>query len=213
MNNNKVIENINKRINNEICFDTLNKLKDENLMEYYKNSNSVKKEIIILQNILKKNKINEDVETKILNEYLIHLIPAGTKGVIRGNIFNKIVKQSIENLNLDNDRFEICFEKQCILHITEEIPDWYICEKKTKKIIIGMNQLDLIGGGQQINRGYKYLINNIHNTEQSKLLCVIANYTQFKKNNKKTKLFETGFNNNTLTYLNNLHNIINIFFN
>ena len=213
MNNNKVIENINKRINNEICFDTLNKLKDENLMEYYKNSNSVKKEIIILQNILKQNKINEDVETKILNEYLIHLIPAGTKGVIRGNIFNKIVKQSIENLNLDNDRFEICFEKQCILHITEEIPDWYILEKLTDKIIIGMNQLDLWNGGQQTNRGSKYLIDNKNNTEKSKLLCVVCNKINFVSNkNKAYKLFEIGYLNNTLCYVKNIKNIINNFF-
>ena len=35
MNNNKVIENINKRINNEICFDTLNKLKDETQIKIF----------------------------------------------------------------------------------------------------------------------------------------------------------------------------------
>jgi hypothetical protein len=73
--------------------------------------------------------------------------------------------------------------------------------------------LDLIGGGQQINRGYKYLIDNKHNTINSKLLCVICNYVQFKNHNKKTKLFEVGFKNDTLCYLNNIENIINKFFN
>ena len=76
-----------------------------------------------------------------------------------------------------------------------------------------MNQLDLIGGGHQINRGYKYLIDNKHNTKTSKLVCVICNHTQFKTNNKKSKLFEVGFSNNTLTYLKNLDNIINSYFN
>jgi hypothetical protein len=62
-----------------------------------------------------------------------------------------------------------------------------------------MNQLDLVGGGQQMNRGYKYLIDNKHNTEKSKLLCVICNKINFVSNkNKAYKLFEVGFSNNTL---------------
>jgi hypothetical protein len=75
-------------------------------------------------------------------------------------------------------------------------------EKLTNKIIIGMNQLDLTSGGHQLNRGYKYLIDNKHNKENSKLLCVICNEIQFKSNkNKAYKLFEIGFENNTLCYL------------
>ena len=54
----------------------------------------------------------EETKQKIIQEYLLQLIPAGTKGVIRGNKFNSIVKDTIENLNLDNKHFEICFEKQ-----------------------------------------------------------------------------------------------------
>lgn len=77
-----------------------------------------------------------------------------------------------------------------------------------------MNQLDLISGGHQLNRGYKYLIDNKHNNKTSKLLCVICNETQFKTNkNKAYKLFEIGFQNNTLCYINNLQNIITSYFN
>ncbi len=78
-----------------------------------------------------------------------------------------------------------------------------------------MNSLDLWNGGQQLNRGYKYLIDNKHNTDNSKLLCVICNHIQFKTKtyNKKTKLFEIGFKNNTLTYIKNIKEIINNFFN
>ena len=115
---------------------------------------------------------------------------------------------------MDTERFEICFEKKCDDHYTTEIPDWYILEKSTNKIIIGMNQLDLWGGGQQINRGSKYIENNKHNNKNSKLLCVVCNEIQFKsKKNKAYKLFKTGFENNTLCYLNNLQNIINTYFN
>lgn len=206
------IEDINTRIKKEICYETLEELSDSKLLNEYKECNSVKNEIKKLENILRKH-TDEEKTQKIIDEYLLHLIPAGTKGVIRGNKFNKLVKQNITKLGLDTERFEICFEKKCEFHFTTEIPDWYILEKKTNKIIIGMNQLDLWGGGQQLNRGSKYLENNKHNNSNSKLLCVVCNEIQLKSNkNKIYNLFDIGFNNNTLSYLNNIQNIISLYF-
>jgi hypothetical protein len=206
------MKDINTRIQKEICYKTLEELTDTNLIEEYKNCNSVKNEIKKLGCVLEKY-IDEETKQKIIQDYLLELIPAGTKGVIRGNKFNNIVKQFITRLELDKNVFEICFEKTCEAHFTSEIPDWYILEKSTNKIIIGMNQLDLWGGGQQINRGSKYLENNKHNNENSKLLCVVCNEIQFKTTkNKSYKLFKTGFENNTLCYLNNLQNIIRSYF-
>ena len=204
---------INNRINKEFCNDTAKKLTDISLIKEYKECKSVQNEIKKLELILEKYNIETKKQELILNDYLLELIPAGTKGVIRGNKFNNIVKNTIENLKLDNNRFEVCFEEQCKSCITSEIPDWYVLEKKTGKVIIGMNQLDLVGGGQQLNRGYKYLIDNKHNTEKSKLLCVICNHIQFKTYNKKTTLFEVGFKNDTLCYIKNIETIINKYFN
>ena len=207
------MEDINTRIKQEICYETLEELTDAKLLCEYKNCNSVQNEIKKLSDVLEKY-TDEEIKQKIIQDYLLQLIPAGTKGVIRGNKFNNIIQKFITNLLLDTDRFEICFEKKCECHFTTEIPDWYILEKSTNKIIIGMNQLDLWGGGQQLNRGSKYLENNKHNNENSKLLCVVCNEIQFKsKKNKAYKLFETGFSNNTLCYLKNLKNIITSYFN
>jgi len=207
------VNEINTRIKKEICYNTLLELTDENLMSSYKECNSVKNEIKKLGTILDVY-LDEETKQQIIKDYLIQLIPAGTKGVIRGNKFNSIIRNKIIEFKLDIERFEICFEKNCEGHFTSEIPDWYILEKATNKIIIGMNQLDLISGGHQLNRGYKYLIDNKHNNKTSKLLCVICNETQFKNNkNKAYKLFEIGFQNNTLCYINNLQNIINSYFN
>ena len=207
------LEYINSRISSEICYETINKLKNTNLLNEYKQCKSVKNAIIKLEDILDKHKIICEVKETIITEYLLDLIPAGTKGVIRGNKFNSIVKDTINNLKIDETFFDICFEKQCPLSITSEIPDWYILEKSTGKVIIGMNQLDLWGGGQQINRGSKYLLNNKTNTKKTKLVCVVCNEIKFCSNkNKAYKLFETGYSNNTLCYIKKLKEIINEYF-
>ena len=208
------VKSINNRIEQESCIDTINKLKDTYLLDEYKKCKSVQNQIKKLELILEKYNIKSNTKDNFINDYILELIPAGTKGVIRGNKFNSIVKNTITNLQLNNERFEVAFEKQCKSCITTEKPDWYILEKSTDKVIIGMNQLDLVGGGQQLNRGYKYLIDNKHNTEKSKLLCVICNKIIFNNNtNKAYKLFEVGFTNNTLCYIKNIESIINNYFN
>lgn len=208
------LEYINTRIKQEICLVTLETLTDTNLINDYIQCNSVQIEIQKLNDVLKKYMIDEETQQKIIKDYILQLIPPGTKGVIRGNKFNKIVQEFITNLELDPERFDVCFEKKCETHLTTEIPDWYILEKSTNRIIIGMNQLDLWGGGQQLNRGSKYIENNRHNTENSKLLCVVCNDIQLRSNkNKAYKLFNIGYSNNTLCYLNNLQNIITSYFN
>lgn len=203
---------INARIQNEICYETIAELSDEKLLGEYTNCNSLKNKIKSLEDVLD-NHVDSETKQKIIQEYLLQLIPAGTKGVIRGNKFNRIIKNTILGLSLSPERFDIRFEETCPSNITTEIPDWYILDRSTNKVIIGMNQLDLWGGGHQINRGSKYLENNKHNDEHSKLLCVVCNEIQFKsKENKAYKLFETGFKNNTLCYLKNLPKIIMSYF-
>ena len=205
------INEINDRIINEICYNTINELSDNKLINEYKKCKSVIKEIKLLENILLKY-VDNSIIYDIIDEYIYNIIPAGTKGVIRGNKFNYIVKNYIKKIQLDIERFDIFFEKKCNLYLTTEIPDWYILDKTSNRIIIGMNQLDIWSGGQQLNRGYKYIDDNKHNTNNSKLVCVICNKIQFKNKNKAYKLFEIGFRNNTLCYLNNLENIIKSYF-
>ena len=208
---------INERIKKEICYNTLSELTDEKLLPVYKKSESVIEELKKQEKMLDKY-VDSETKQKIMNDpdNVLQLIPSGTKGVIRGNKFNEIVKIAILEKITDLERFEICFEKICKIegHETSEKPDWYILEKSTNRIIIGMNQLDLWSGGAQTNRGSKYIEENKHNNEKSKLLCVVCNEVQISsKKNKTYKLFKIGFKDDTLCYLNNLQNIILSYFN
>ena len=74
-----------------------------------------------------------------------------------------------------------------------------------------MNQIDLWSGVQQINKGSKYLVNNKHNTEISKLLCVISKKIDLKSNKNKAYK-KIGFRNDTLCYVNNISIICKNFF-
>ena len=208
------LDYINRRINSEVCFDTIDLLRDTNLISEYKHTKSVKSRVSVLLKLMTDNDIDETRANKIINEYITDLVPPGTKGVIKGFKFNKIVEQTIQNIKLDDSVFEVCFEKQCPLNHTDEIPDWYILEKHSGKLLIGMNQLDLWGGGHQINRGSKYLTNNKFNTNTTKMICVVCNHIQFKsEKNKAYALFRSGFKTDTLCYIKNIERIIYDFFN
>lgn len=203
-------ESVQQRIDEEVCNNTIQKLQDENLMSVYIKCASVKNKVKELTDILNKYKIPEHKINSITNAYLTKIIPPGTKSVIRGNMFNKIVKSKIESMNLPSE-FDIKFESKSSVCETEEIPDWYILDKSTQRIMIGMNQLSIFGGGHQYNRGSKYL--SFDNDENKKLVCVICNKVDIKNTLGKTfKMYQKGFESNTLCYLGGLQRIINLFF-
>jgi hypothetical protein len=204
--NNISIQDMNNMIKSQISEDIIKQLTDEQLIEEYKQCKSVKNEIFKLSTILTKH-VSDEIVDKIISEYIINLIPPGTKGVIRGNKFNSIIKTFILSLNMDATIYEICFEANCLKHITSEIPDWYITHIESGKTLIGMNQLDLWGGGHQLNRGFKYISQNKDNN--MKIVCVVCNDVVIKSmKNKIYKLFETGFQNDTLCYIGGLQKII-----
>lgn len=207
------VEEINNRIDIEKDESIIESLNDKNMYESYINSPSVIRRIDILRSILEKNEVNEETINSILYEYTNEIIPPSTKGVLKGNKFNNIIKEHLE-LILKDTALKVFFETCCPIVKTDEIPDWYIIDESTNKVMIGMNQLDLWGGGHQFNRGSKYVIDNKINTDKVKLLAVVCNYVKLKTNkNKIYKLFNVGFNNDTLCYIGNIKNIIYSFFN
>lgn len=211
-------KDINQRISSEFCPETIRKLGDQQLLPEYLTSKSVQKSVKTLSSILEKHIGNHSdfsiVKKEILEEYLVEMIPPGTKGVIRGNKFNQIVQEKIQSLHLPTSIYEIAFEKECKTVPTSEIPDWYITNKLQNRTLIGMNQLDLWGGGAQLNRAAKYIMNDpFENNVNVKLICVVCNFIYFKsERNKAFHIMEKGFERNTICYMNSLENRIREYF-
>ena len=206
------IKEINIIINQQVCFDTIDKLSDEKMIEIYKSSKAV--QIKIKKSTKRLEKYLDGVNlAKAVGEEIMDNIPAGTKSVFRGVYLNKIIGEHIKNMDFDPEKYEVAFEKVCDSCHTTEKPDFYILEKSTNKVIIGMNQVDLWTGGHQYNRGSKYLLDNKHNTEKSKLLCVVSKHIELKSaKNKAYKFLDIGLKNDTLCYVTNISNICKKFF-
>jgi len=205
------LQEINERINNEVCYDTIKKLSDKNLSKEYEKSISVKKKLDKFTEMLSSNHCSERQIKNITKDWIPELIPPGTKGSIRGQKLNEIVKNHIEMLRLPIERFEVNFETDHELNIASERPDWTIYDKQNNNLICGMNQLDFWTGGHQSNRGFSYLNKTGTNC---KIVCVICNHINIKsRQNKKYELFNTGYKLNNLCYLNGLKKIIENYFN
>ena len=211
------VDYIQNRIKQEICYDTIKELDLENFD--FKKSRSINEKLIKLKTLLKDVEIDDHKIEYITSNFWKELISAGSKGARRGIKFNDIVKRNIDSLKLDCEKFEVCFEKHCdkeeyIDRHTRDKPDWYIFEKNTKKVIIGMNQLDFWDGGHQIQRGNSYILDNKFDNKKCKLLCVICkDPCDNIKRKKVLPFFQEGFRNDTLCYIKNIRNIINSFFN
>lgn len=208
------ISRINKIIEQQYSESAYTKLSDENLYEQFMTSGSTKRRMSDLIDCLKKCGVEQSTIDSCIKQYCPKLIAPGTKGAIRGNMFNTIVKKRIEKMELDNDLFEVCFEKRCRKQPTDERPDWFIKEKSTQKVMIGMNSLALWGGGQQSNRATKYVREkNSDMLDGNVLVNVVCNKIQVKRpNSKEYQLFDIGFRNNTLCYLRGLEKIIKTYF-
>lgn len=204
------IEKINTIIKNQVCYNTINRLKDENLMKKYCKSENLRKNVKSISSFMKEEKIEKSKRIRIIKKILPYIIPSGLKGVTRGLEFNKIVKNKIESMHINKNTFQVCFEKKINDISTHEIPDWYIKNIKTNNYLIGYNQLDLWSGGSQLNRATKYM--NMKNEKNINYIFVVCNYIQLKsKNNKLYNIFNQGLILNKLCYINGLEEIVKLF--
>jgi hypothetical protein len=213
---------INNRISKGYCSKIDKCLTDQYLLKEYMKAPSVKNAVREFEDILTrcmgrlpvKKAIVERIKKTVIKEVMannkVRIIPAGTKATVRGSCFNDIVHDTLTRIVKKNRSLVLEVEQmpEGIQGINER-PDWYIMNKDTKRFIIGYNQIDFWGGGQQSNRGDKYILKNeIDDTlgrQNGKLLCVVCKNPELKSiNNKIFHIFDTGFTKKTLCYVNDL---------
>lgn len=192
-------------------------IRDEKLIDVYRDQQSFKKKMNKIKTTMLSVGIEQYKIDAYMNKAILDLIPPQLKAVIRGNQFNLIVKDFIHSLGLKKG-LVVEFEKQHSDYECSDKPDFYIYDCLSKKLLIGMNQLDLWNGGQQTNRASKYVTDERfhlgHKTNLDvKFVSVICNFTSIKnKREKKFMLFKIGFEMKRLCYLNGLKDIIYNFF-
>lgn len=195
---------------------------DQYLIKEYMKTSCVKNAVREFEDILSKcmgrlpvkkalvERIKKTIVKEVMANNKVRIIPAGAKATVRGTYFNDIIKDTLtrivkkyRSLVLEVERMPEGIED------IKECPDWYIMNKDTKRFIIGYNQIDLWGGGHQLNRGDKYILKNeiddILARQNGKLLCVVCKNPMLKStNNKIYQIFDTGFAKKTLCYINDL---------
>lgn len=150
----------------------LPELDDDVLFSRYCDAPSVKRRLAEIKCLLQDYGLSHTQCASLAKKLLV--IPPGTKSHIRGCMFNEIVKREIKKI-LRKKSPEVCAEFEKHHASFSEIPDWIIC--KGNKILVGFNQISLFGGGHQLNRASKYIMDDtIHrklSKRRIKMVCIV----------------------------------------
>jgi hypothetical protein len=185
-------------------------LDDDILISEYCDTISVKKQLNKIKQTLREYNISHVNCCKIARKLLI--IPPGTKSHIRGCKFNKIISQEIKKiikrLKLN---VELTIEKKH--NLFHEIPDWII--SNNKKILVGYNQISLFGGGHQLNRGSKYILDDALHTKLSKykikMVCVVKDLPKTRQG-KSYNILLKGIKTKRLYCIRGIKNLMKEYF-
>ena len=216
--NSEELKEINNFIEEGFCPIIYSKIFDTDELLSYPSVEKVKLKIKNIVEPILCNDINKEKCNILIEQLTKNFIPAGTKGVVWGNLFNKEIKLLIQNILLKFTNLECKFEENPKQKQLSEIPDWYIINTKTNKILVGYNQLDLWNGGHQSNRASKYVKNdNMHieyKKQNIKIISIVCRKTKIKSSKNKTfSLFKCGIEKERLFYPIQIENYIMKYFN
>lgn len=192
----------------------LTELLDETLFEQYLISPSVQSRLEEVRGIMRQSRIKVSTSQTLMRKLVPFMIPAGVKAKVRGDAFNSIVakelKKSIKRCKVSSTCLRL--EEAC-KHVYE-IPDWTLYNRKTNQMLIGYNQIDLWGGGHQINRASKYVLDDcLHRRLQRqgiKIVCVVHAKlpTNTKKDSKMEAICRTGCDKKRIIYREDLYDLV-----
>lgn len=168
-----------------------NSLTEKRLRSYYLRSPAVKTKMQKLHSILRMNKVSKANADRIVMSFVDDIIPAGAKASIRGNALNRMVATKLKTLS--KARFVVKIEHcpPALKGILQERPDWVVEDRVAKHTFVGYTQTSLLGGGQQLNRASKYILNeDLHKRLKQKhasIVCLVVEKPAISK--AKTKSF------------------------
>lgn len=164
---------------------------------------SVKRDANKLEVILRYNNVTNRQIEKILREYIPSIVSPTIKNLILGNIIASII-DIISSFN--SERYEVEFNKNYEYKFTD-IPNWYIRDKQTEKIIIGYNHYD-------IRKGSKYIMDNELHEKYSRdniiVINVVFSVSYIIDNIAKCyDIMKYGINTNRICYISDLVRTVN----
>lgn len=181
----------------------------------YRCTRSVMDRVDRLESVLRvETALTSEEIDRVVSACMPSLVPPGTKGAVRGRVFEGIVRDVIMGLSLSNDEFSIMFGDRRMnatyeAHGITEVPDFVI--RGSQKTMYGMVQMDLWKGGAQLNRGMKYILHKDH--PDTKLLCVVcAPQPPSSASSKIHKMLRYAVEHNRVCHVSGLGQIINDYF-
>jgi hypothetical protein len=199
------IKKINAEIMQQYDRHTEDKFTDLQLMPSYMSSASMKNGVLKkLEEVKEELELDSRQERMFMKKMLPIVIPPGVKANIRGQVFNKYIKNILCSLvrEVKGRGVKLEFEKK--VGEMSEIADWVMTVDGGARII-GYNQLDIWKGGAQINRAAKYILDEgLHRRLQKKnvyIVCVVARKLVLKGGDSKlARIIDVGLRRNILMW-------------
>lgn len=182
---------------------TEDKFTDLQLMSSYMTSPSMKNGALKkLEEVKEELELDDRQERMFMKKMLPIVIPPGVKANIRGQVFNKYIKNILCSLVREKRSVKVEFEKK--VGEMSEIADWVMTVEGGARII-GYNQLDIWNGGAQINRAAKYILDEgLHRRLQKKnvyIVCIVARKLVLKGGDSKlARIIDVGLRRNILMW-------------
>lgn len=206
------VRQVNDRLRDDVCRDTLAAISDETLSPIFEQSPEVKKLLRGIDDVLFTADIHARVHDSIYARIRPLLIPEAVKTATRVRVFHEIVTAHIVDLALSPDRFDVAFNTRCPLPAVDHVPDWYIFEKATHKLLVGINQLNLSGCRSRVAMYIDSGSNGVDFDGNVKYLCVLGNHERVSAKGRIHDLFVAGFTNNTVCFVKQLRDVIRAYF-
>ena len=191
----------------------LPELSDDALIAHYLSNSCVKRKLKEIHNVLVEHGLTHSVSATLAKKLIS--IPPGLKSHIRGRRFNEItaceIRKSLRALKLSG---EVQFETEKCHSLFHEIPDWTL--RKGNKTLVGYNQISLFGGGHQLNRGSKYILDDTLHAKLSKrrvkMVCVVKDIPVRSNKGKTHAIFMKGIERKRIYCIGGLKKLIKEFF-